>query len=110
MCKMHGTVIEPDTECPEPGCDGHHGYYRVRCDERCPERPPIEGEAYRRANGRAHYSAPFMPAPSDWSGDRYGWTVHTLCGRVLRRCEPIEGQPNLCRDCAQRAVQRSHNP
>jgi hypothetical protein len=46
------------------------------------------------------------PAEHDWVLDPWGWTVNTLCGLVLRDCQPVAGRADMCAKCAYRAVQR----
>lgn len=36
MCSTHEQVMTPDGACPERGCEGHHGYTYMACDDRCP--------------------------------------------------------------------------
>jgi hypothetical protein len=65
-------------------------------------------EMYRKATGRAHLPDPYLPEPiHDWVHDPWGWTVYTTCGLVLRRSQPVDGAPDLCRKCRQRATQRA---
>lgn len=77
------------------------------------ERPVIDSQTYRRQpdphasyNPKPHLADPWLPPPDhDWALDPWGWTVNTLCGLVLRDCQPVAGGTDLCGKCARRAAQ-----
>jgi hypothetical protein len=62
---------------------------------------------YGGATGRLHAQDPHLPGPNhDWVLDPWGWTIHTLCGLVLRKVKPVE-DGDLCAKCAGKLLQEA---
>lgn len=60
---------------------------------------------YEGRRGRSHLPDPFLSPPlHDWVLDPWGWTIHTLCGLVLRECQPATSGDNLCHTCARKGA------
>jgi len=71
------------------------------------EPPEISSTAYKTGDyrSRAHLPDPYLPEPKhDWVYAPYGWTVHSLCGLVIRRAREARGDDEMCSKCMGKAL------